>query len=56
MFISGKVFIVSDVFSDIIFGISESVVVLWFSSVLCVLLMVQGEVIGVFYVGNEKVK
>ena len=48
--------IVSDALSDTIFGQSESVIALRLSSVMCVPLLSQGEVIGALYVGNDEIK
>lgn len=48
--------IVSDALTDTTFGKSESVVALELSSVMCVPLLSQGEVIGVLYVGNDEVR
>jgi transcriptional regulator with GAF, ATPase, and Fis domain len=48
--------IVSDALTDTTFGKSESVVALELSSVMCVPLLSQGEVIGALYVGNDEVK
>ncbi len=48
--------IVSDALSDTTFGKSESVIALSLSSVMCVPLSSQGEVIGALYVGNDEVK
>jgi transcriptional regulator with GAF, ATPase, and Fis domain len=48
--------IVSDALSDTVFGKSESVIALKLSSVMCVPLMSQAEVIGVLYVGNDEIK
>ena len=53
---AGKPLIVSDALADTTFGKSESVIAMQLSSVLCAPLMAQGEVIGVLYVGNDKVK
>ena len=52
----GKPLIVSDAVTDKTFGKSESVVALQLSSVMCAPLVAQGEVIGVLYLGNDKVK
>jgi transcriptional regulator with GAF, ATPase, and Fis domain len=48
--------IVSDALSDTTFGKSESVIALRLSSVMCVPLINQGDVIGLLYVGNDEVK
>ncbi|MFI5301372.1 MAG: sigma 54-interacting transcriptional regulator, partial [Polyangiales bacterium] len=48
--------IVSDALSDTAFGKSESVVALSLSSVMCVPLLASGEMLGVLYVGSQKVK
>jgi transcriptional regulator with GAF, ATPase, and Fis domain len=48
--------IVSDALSDTTFGKSESVIALRLSSVMCVPLLNQGEVIGAIYVGNDEIK
>lgn len=48
--------IVSDALTDTTFGKSESVVALKLSSVMCVPLLSQGDVIGALYVGNDEVK
>jgi transcriptional regulator with GAF, ATPase, and Fis domain len=48
--------IVSDALADTNFGQSESVIAMKLSSVMCAPLLSQGEVIGVLYVGNDKVK
>ena len=48
--------IVSDALSDTTFGKSESVIALKLSSVMCVPLLNQGEVIGAIYVGNDEIK
>src|SRR5690606_41217657 len=48
--------IVNDASTDTTFGKSESVIALKLSSVRCVPLLNQGEVIGVLYVGNDQVK
>ncbi|HMA93940.1 MAG TPA: sigma 54-interacting transcriptional regulator [Polyangiaceae bacterium] len=48
--------IVSDALSDTVFGKSESVIALKLSSVMCVPLISQGDVIGVLYVGNDEIK
>src|SRR4029078_548453 len=42
--------------NDTTFGKSESVIALQLSSVMCVPLSNQGEVIGVLYVANDEVK
>jgi transcriptional regulator with GAF, ATPase, and Fis domain len=51
-----KALIVSDAVTDTAFGKSESVVALNLSSVMCVPLLAQGELLGVLYVGSQKVK
>jgi len=48
--------IVSDALTDTTFGKSESVLALKLSSVMCVPLLSQGEIIGALYVGNDEVK
>jgi transcriptional regulator with GAF, ATPase, and Fis domain len=48
--------IVSDALTDTTFGKSESVVALKLSSIMCVPLISQGDVIGALYVGNDEVK
>jgi transcriptional regulator with GAF, ATPase, and Fis domain len=48
--------IVSDALNDTTFGKSESVLALRLSSVMCVPLLSQGEIIGALYVGNDEVK
>lgn len=48
--------IVSDALSDTTFGKSDSVIALKLSSVMCVPLLAQGDVIGALYVGNDQVK
>jgi transcriptional regulator with GAF, ATPase, and Fis domain len=48
--------IVSDALSDTLFGKSESVVALQLSSVMCVPLLSQGQVVGAIYVGSNRVK
>ncbi|HMJ14726.1 MAG TPA: sigma 54-interacting transcriptional regulator [Polyangiaceae bacterium] len=48
--------IVSDALTDTTFGKSESVIALKLSSVMCVPLVNQGEVIGALYVGNDEIK
>jgi len=53
---SGQSLIVSDALADTTFGKSESVIAMKLSSVIAAPLMAQGEVIGVLYVGNDKVK
>ncbi len=53
---SGRPVIVSDALSDSQFKTSESVLALQLSSVMCAPLVSQGEVQGVFYVGNDRVK
>jgi transcriptional regulator with GAF, ATPase, and Fis domain len=53
---SARPLIVSDALADTQFGRSESVIAMKLSSVMCVPLLSQGEVIGALYVGNDKVK
>lgn len=53
---SAQPLIVSDALADTTFGSSESVIAMQLSSVICAPLVAQGEVIGVLYVGNDKVK
>jgi transcriptional regulator with GAF, ATPase, and Fis domain len=53
---SKRPIIVSDALSDTTFGKSESVIALKLSSVMCVPLVAQGEVIGALYVGNDEIK
>jgi transcriptional regulator with GAF, ATPase, and Fis domain len=48
--------IVSDALADTAFGKSESVVALNLSSVMCVPLLAQGELLGALYVGSNRVK
>lgn len=48
--------IVSDALTDTTFSKSESVIALKLSSVMCVPLSAQGEVIGALYVGNNEIK
>ncbi len=48
--------IVSDALSDTIFGKSESVIALQLSSVMCVPLLGQGEIVGALYVANDEIK
>jgi len=48
--------IVSDALNDTTFGKSESVIALRLSSVMCVPLQNQGDVIGLLYVGNDQIK
>ena len=48
--------IVSDALTDTTFGKSESVIALKLSSVMCVPLLSQGELVGALYVGNDEVK
>jgi len=48
--------IVSDALTDTTFGKSESVIALKLSSVMCVPLLNQGDVIGALYVGNDQIK
>jgi len=53
---SARPLIVSDALSDTLFGKSESVLALQLSSVMCVPLLNQGEVVGGIYVGSTKIK
>ncbi|MCU0683786.1 MAG: sigma 54-interacting transcriptional regulator [Polyangiaceae bacterium] len=53
---SGRPLIVSDALSDTQFGKSESVMALQLSSVMCVPLLQQGEVVGAIYVGSNRIK
>jgi transcriptional regulator with GAF, ATPase, and Fis domain len=53
---TGRPVIVSDALTDSQFKSSESVLALQLSSVMCAPLVSQGEVQGVFYVGNDRVK
>jgi transcriptional regulator with GAF, ATPase, and Fis domain len=53
---TGRPLIVSDALSDTLFGKSESVVALQLSSVMCVPLLSQGQVVGAIYVGSNRVK
>ncbi|MCA9586582.1 MAG: sigma 54-interacting transcriptional regulator [Myxococcales bacterium] len=53
---SGRPLIVSDALTDDVFRASESVVALRLSSVMCAPLLSQGQVTGVLYVGNDRVK
>jgi transcriptional regulator with GAF, ATPase, and Fis domain len=53
---TGRPVIVSDALSDAQFSSSESVVALRLSSVMCAPLVSQGQVTGVLYVGNDRVK
>jgi transcriptional regulator with GAF, ATPase, and Fis domain len=48
--------IVSDALSDTTFGKSESVIALKLSSVMCVPLLNQGEIVGALYVANDEIK
>jgi transcriptional regulator with GAF, ATPase, and Fis domain len=48
--------IVSDALSDTTFGKSESVIALRLSSVMCVPLLSQGEIVGALYVANDEIK
>jgi transcriptional regulator with GAF, ATPase, and Fis domain len=48
--------IVSDALADTSFGKSVSVVAMSLSSVMCVPLLASGELLGVLYVGSERVK
>ncbi|EYF05890.1 sigma 54-interacting transcriptional regulator [Chondromyces apiculatus] len=52
----GRPVIVSDALADTQFGRSESVIAMKLSSVMCVPLMAQGQLIGALYVGNDKIK
>jgi transcriptional regulator with GAF, ATPase, and Fis domain len=51
-----KPVIVSDALTDTTFGKSESIVALNLSSVMCVPLLAQGEMLGALYVGSDRVK
>ncbi|MDP9150697.1 MAG: sigma 54-interacting transcriptional regulator [Myxococcota bacterium] len=53
---TGRPVIVSDALSDSQFKTSESVLALRLSSVMCAPLVSQGNVQGVLYVGNDRVK
>ncbi len=53
---TGEPLIVSDAVGDTTFGQSESVIAMQLSSVICAPLLAQGEVIGVLYLGNDKIK
>ena len=53
---TGRAVIVSDALADTQFGRSESVIAMKLSSVMCVPLMAQGQIIGALYVGNDKIK
>jgi len=53
---SGRAVIVSDALADTQFGRSESVIAMKLSSVMCVPLVAQGQLIGALYVGNDKIK
>jgi transcriptional regulator with GAF, ATPase, and Fis domain len=53
---SGRAVIVSDALSDAQFKSSESVLALQLSSVMCAPFSSQGQVQGVLYVGNDRVK
>ncbi|MGA2447787.1 MAG: sigma 54-interacting transcriptional regulator [Polyangiaceae bacterium] len=53
---SGRPLIVSDALTDAEFNSSESVLALRLSSVMCAPLVSQGQVQGVLYVGNDRVK
>jgi transcriptional regulator with GAF, ATPase, and Fis domain len=53
---TAKPLIVSDALTDTQFGKSVSVVKLQLSSVMCVPLLSQGEVVGAIYVGSNRVK
>jgi transcriptional regulator with GAF, ATPase, and Fis domain len=48
--------IVSDALTDTTFGKSESVIALKLSSVMCVPLLNQGEIVGALYVANDEIK
>lgn len=48
--------IVSDALTDTTFGKSESVIALKLSSVICVPLLSQGEIVGALYIANDEVK
>ena len=51
-----KPLIVSDALADTTFGKSESIVAMNLSSVMCVPLLAQGELLGALYVGSDRVK
>jgi transcriptional regulator with GAF, ATPase, and Fis domain len=53
---TGRPVIVSDALNDAQFGSSESVLALKLSSVMCAPLVAQGQVQGVLYLGNDRVK
>ncbi len=53
---TGRAVIVSDALSDAQFKSSESVLALQLSSVMCAPFSTQGQVQGVLYVGNDRVK
>ncbi len=53
---TGRPVIVSDALSDAQFKSSESVLALQLSSVMCAPFSSQGQVQGVLYVGNDRVK
>ncbi|MCC6557296.1 MAG: sigma 54-interacting transcriptional regulator, partial [Polyangiaceae bacterium] len=53
---SGRPVIVSDALADTQFGTSESVIAMKLSSVKCVPLLSQGQLIGALYVGNDRIK
>jgi transcriptional regulator with GAF, ATPase, and Fis domain len=53
---TGRAVIVSDALSDAQFKTSESVLALQLSSVMCAPFSSQGQVQGVLYVGNDRVK
>ncbi|HRG96567.1 MAG TPA: sigma 54-interacting transcriptional regulator [Polyangiaceae bacterium] len=53
---TGRPLIVSDALTDDQFGSSKSVAALRLSSVMCAPLVAQGHVVGVLYVGNDRVK
>jgi transcriptional regulator with GAF, ATPase, and Fis domain len=53
---TGRSVIVSDALADTQFGRSESVIAMKLSSVMCVPLVAQGQLIGALYVGNDKIK
>ena len=53
---TGRPVIVSDALADTQFGTSESVIAMKLSSVMCVGLLSQGQLIGALYVGNDRIK
>jgi len=53
---TGQPVIVSDALADTQFGRSESVLALKLSSVMCVPMLSQGDLVGALYVGNDRVK